>query len=84
MNNNTKTLGERVRIVRLAAKLSQKELATKTNLSIVTVGQIERGNANVSINNLSAIASALNCQLTINLEIKTDLAEAGKKKKLAL
>lgn len=79
-----KTLGERIRIVRLTAKLSQKELAAKTNLSVVTIGQIERGNANVSINNLNAIAEALNCQLKIDLEMKTDLAEASKKKKLAL
>lgn len=78
-----KTLGERIRIVRLTSKLSQKELAAKTNLSVVTIGSIERGNANVSINNLSAIAAALNCQLTINLDLKTDLAEASKKKKLA-
>jgi transcriptional regulator with XRE-family HTH domain len=82
--NNLKILGERIRIVRLTAKLSQKELAAKTNLSVVTIGSIERGNANVSINNLNAIADALNCQLTINLELKTDLAEASKKKKLAL
>lgn len=78
-----KTMGERIRIVRLSVKLSQKELAVKTNLSVVTIGQIERGNANVSINNLSAIATALNCQITIDLELKTDLAEASKKKKLA-
>jgi transcriptional regulator with XRE-family HTH domain len=64
---NLKILGERIRIVRLTAKLSQKELAAKANLSVVTIGSIERGSANVSINNLSAIAEALNCQLTINL-----------------
>lgn len=79
-----KTLGEQIRIVRLTAKLSQKELAAKANLSVVTIGQVEHGNANVSLNNLSAIAEALNCQLTINLYLKADLAEASKKKKLAL
>jgi transcriptional regulator with XRE-family HTH domain len=84
MSDNLKNLGERIRIVRLTAKLSQKELAAKTNLSVVTIGQIERGNANVSINNLNAIAAALNCQLLIELELKTDVAEASKKKKLAL
>ena len=68
MVNNLKTLGERIRILRLTAKLSQKELAAKTNLSVLTIGQIERGNANVSIKNLSAIAAALNCQLTIDLK----------------
>lgn len=65
--NILKILGKQIRIVRLTAKLSQKELAAKTNLSVVTIGSIERGNANVSINNLSAIAAALNCQLTIDL-----------------
>lgn len=78
--SNLKILGDRIRIVRLRTKLSQKQLAAKTNLSVVTIGSIERGNANVSINNLSAIAASLNCQLTINLDLKTDLAEASKKK----
>ena len=68
-----KLLGERIRIVRLTAKLSQKELAAKANLSVVTIGSIERGCANVSINNLSAIAEALNCQLTINLDLKSGM-----------
>ena len=68
-----KLLGERIRIVRLTSKLSQKELAAKSNLSVVTIGSIERGSANVSINNLSAIAKALNCQLTINLDLKSGM-----------
>jgi transcriptional regulator with XRE-family HTH domain len=83
MSSLLKILGERIRIVRLTEKISQKELAAKTNLSVVTIGQIERGNANVSINNLNAIAASLNCQITIDLDLKSDLAEASKKKKLA-
>lgn len=78
-----KTLGERIRIVRLTAKLSQKQLAFKTNLSVVTIGAIKRGNANLSINNLRTIASALNCELIIDLELKANLAEASKKNKLS-
>ena len=70
---NLKLLGERIRIVRLTSKLSQKELAAKANLSVVTIGSIERGSANVSINNLSAIAESLNCQLTINLDLESGM-----------
>jgi transcriptional regulator with XRE-family HTH domain len=70
---NLKLIGERIRIVRLTSKLSQKELAAKANLSVVTIGSIERGSANVSINNLSAIAEALNCQLTINLDLESGM-----------
>lgn len=65
---NFTELGAKIRILRLTLKLSQKKLAAKTNLSIVTVGQIERGNCNPSINNLEAISTALNCKLNIDFK----------------
>lgn len=82
MSNNITTLGEEIRILRLTQKLKQKELAQKTGLSTATIGQIERGKANVSINNLEAIAKALNCELEILMNPKTKLLENKKSNKI--
>ncbi len=53
-------MGQKVQGLRLKCKLSQEELAQKAELSRATIGSIENGEANVTLNNLVNIANALN------------------------
>ncbi len=55
--------GKRVREHRLAAGLSQEELAERCGLHRTYVGSIERGERNVSLINLAVIAKSLELSL---------------------
>jgi transcriptional regulator with XRE-family HTH domain len=59
-----KVLGENIRTYRRAMKLSQEKLAEKSDLHHNYIGDIERGEENVSVDALRRIALALNVQLT--------------------
>jgi transcriptional regulator with XRE-family HTH domain len=59
MNPDLKRIGRRVRELRLAAALSQEELAERCGLHRTYVGGIERGERNVGILNLLQLARAL-------------------------
>lgn len=62
MTDDPKTiLGENVRRRRLAAGLSQEELAERAGLHRTYVSSIERGQRNVAVENIYAIAEALGC-----------------------
>jgi transcriptional regulator with XRE-family HTH domain len=52
-------LGRRIRELRTALALSQEELADRAGLHRTYVGAVERGERNVSIDNILAIARAL-------------------------
>jgi XRE family transcriptional regulator, regulator of sulfur utilization len=65
MSSINQHLGDMVRKMREYRELTQKDLADKAGLSRVTIGQIERGNAEPSLGNLHKIASALNCYIDI-------------------
>ena len=54
-----KELGERVRILRKQANISQHNLATDTNMSKNQIGRIERAEISVAISDLNNIAKAL-------------------------
>ena len=57
----TQSIGNRIRIARKQAKLSQGELADKVGLTRVSIGQIERGNRNgVKFDILAKISKCLN------------------------
>ena len=61
-----KKFGNRVRELRVAQGLSQEVLAQKSGLHRTYIGGIERGERNVSLENIQKIAQALNstiCQL---------------------
>ena len=58
-----KTLGENIRTHRRNMKWSQEKLAEKSNLHRNYIGDIERGEENVSIDALMRIAAALRVQL---------------------
>ncbi|MBN8625719.1 MAG: helix-turn-helix transcriptional regulator [Planctomycetes bacterium] len=57
-------LGERLRIARTAAGLTQVQLAAKTGLHRTFIGSVERGERNVSILNLRLLSRRL--RVTLN------------------
>lgn len=59
-----KTLGENIRIYRRKLGWSQEKLAEKAELHRNYVGDIERGEENVSVDTLMRIATALKVSVT--------------------
>ena len=59
-----KVLGENIRLYRRNAKWSQEKLAEKAELHRNYIGDIERGEENVSVDALMRIAVALKVQLS--------------------
>jgi DNA-binding XRE family transcriptional regulator len=59
MSQITEILGRRVRYFRKLESLSQEELASACDLHRTYIGGIERGERNVSLNNIERIAKAL-------------------------
>lgn len=53
------TLGERIRARRKALGISQETLAERSRLHWTFVGQVERGQRNVSLRNLLKLAAGL-------------------------
>jgi len=56
-------LGDRIRDLRTARKLTQADLADKCRLHRTFIGSVERGERNVSILNLRLIARVLRADL---------------------
>ncbi|AII58852.1 MAG: transcriptional regulator, XRE family [Dehalococcoides mccartyi] len=52
-------LGERIRVLRKKAEISQEELAFRAGVHRTYLGGIERGERNPSLKNIEAIAKAL-------------------------
>jgi transcriptional regulator with XRE-family HTH domain len=51
--------GKKIRLTRLAAKLTQEDLANRAGLHPTYIGGIERGERNIGFDNLLKIARAL-------------------------
>jgi transcriptional regulator with XRE-family HTH domain len=51
--------GRRVRALRKAARLSQEKLAFQSDLDRSYIGQIERGECNISLKNIGKLARGL-------------------------
>ncbi len=63
-NNNTeKKFGAKLAYVRKSKKLSQIKLAEIVDMNFNYIGQIERGEANVTMKTMIALANALNVEL---------------------
>ena len=60
MTNIKKQLGKKIKELRLCAGYSQEELASKAGLHRTYMSDIERGERNVSVENIKKIADALN------------------------
>ncbi len=59
MSDLSVALGERIRSCRIGAGLTQEELATKSGLHSSYIGQVERGQKNITVEALSRILRAL-------------------------
>lgn len=59
MNNYKTLLGENIKIIRIKQQLSQEKLAVLSSLHRTYVGAVERGERNISLNNIVKIANAL-------------------------
>lgn len=57
-----KLFGQRVRELRLAKGVSQEALADEAGVHRTFMGSVERGERNISLENIVKIAKALNCQ----------------------
>lgn len=62
------SFGQRVRALRKQAGLSQEAFADKCGLDRTYVGGIERGERNVALRNIKAIAEALGVSLSELME----------------
>jgi transcriptional regulator with XRE-family HTH domain len=71
-------LGKRIHDLRAAKKWSQEEFAHVSGLHRTYIGQIERGEKNISFDNLTRVASALG----VNLSALLDGLENGTAAKL--
>jgi len=59
-----KRFGKRVREIRLKVELSQEELGFKANVHRTYIGSIERGEQNVSLDNIQRLAKTLKISLS--------------------
>lgn len=73
MNTISNTLGERIRLLRKQAYMSQEQLALKAEMAPSFVGEIERGNKKPSIDSIEKLANALDISVSelFNYDLKT-------------
>lgn len=62
-NNLEKKFGAKLAYVRKSRKLSQMKLAEIVDMNFNYIGQIERGEANVTIHTMKILADALNIEM---------------------
>ena len=65
-----KVLGDRIRKLRTKQALSQEDLANEADIPLSQIGRIERGETNPTISTLYVIATALQVDLKILVDIK--------------
>lgn len=61
--NVRKKFGKRLREIRRTANLSQEELGFKANIHRTYIGAVERGEQNVSLDNIFRLAKALRVEM---------------------
>lgn len=63
MSNISKTIGQRIRTYRLRAGFTQEALAEKAGVHPTYIGQIERGEKNLTLVSLEKVLTALDVPL---------------------
>jgi transcriptional regulator with XRE-family HTH domain len=66
-------LGNRIRQIREAMKMSQSDIANKCNISPQAYGQIERRANNSSYDTLLKVANALDVTITFMLHVESTI-----------
>lgn len=66
------TTGERIRIARKNAGLTQKQLGEKLNLSYQAIAQWENGFRNPKFETLRKIANAIKCSVLDLIDLQTN------------
>lgn len=61
--NTRNVLGERIRELRKSAGITQEQLGEKAELSYKFIGELERGQVNVSLDSIARIAEALGVKI---------------------
>ena len=82
MSQLRKSLGDRVRKLRKSQGLTQEGLASKSGLHSTYLGAIERGEKNVSVDNIEKIAKGLGVEPADLFRLQTNLNRAALNKKL--
>jgi transcriptional regulator with XRE-family HTH domain len=74
------SIGKRIKFERIKTKLTQAELAEKSNITTAFVGQIERGETKLSLETLVNIANVLEVSVDYILRdnVKTNSSSAIK------
>lgn len=65
-----KSLGSRIRELRLQQNMSQEDLANEADIPLSQIGRIERGENNPTISSLYVIAQALKVDLKVLVDLK--------------
>ena len=65
-----KKFGAKLAYIRKSKRLSQMKLAEIVNMNFNYIGQIERGEANVTIKTMKLLANALGVELSILFDFK--------------
>lgn len=68
IQTHLKNVGIKIKSLRQAKNMSQDELANLSGLSRVFIGQIERGERNITLGSLQSICAALKCKMEINIQ----------------
>ena len=82
MQDINKQVGKRIRVLRENRGFSQEELASSSGLHRSHMGQIERGEANVTVRTLERIGLALRVPVFEFLRDVASAARIGMKKEL--
>jgi len=77
MSRQLAALGERIRLARVRRRMSQAELAARTNVSIPTIRKLEKGDASSSLATLARVLTVLG--LNVDLDDVAAHDELGRK-----
>ena len=75
-NELSAEIGQRLRVYRQLIKMTQEELAEKAGMHQTYIGQVERGEKNLTISSLQKITRSLNISISAVFDDVEELADA--------